>query len=68
MSVFDNLGDKAKDLAGEHSDKVDEGIERAGDAVDEKTGDKFSDQVDQGQESAGNFVEGLGGDNEENQQ
>ncbi|MQA81263.1 MAG: antitoxin [Streptosporangiales bacterium] len=68
MSIFDNIGDKAKDLAGEHSDKVDEGIERAGDAVDEKTGGRFSDQIDQGQEAAGNFVEGLGGDNEEDQQ
>lgn len=65
MSIFDNLGDKAKDLAGEHSDKVDEGIQQAGEFADEKTGGKFSDQIDQGEEAASNFVEGLGNDGEQ---
>lgn len=44
-----DLGDitgKAKDLLSEHADKVDEGIDKAADLVDEKTGGKYSDQID----------------------
>ncbi|MQA04908.1 MAG: antitoxin [Streptosporangiales bacterium] len=63
MSVFDNMGDQAKDLAGEHSDKLDEGLQKAGDFADEKSGGKFSDQIDQGEEAASNFVEGFGDEN-----
>jgi MT0933-like antitoxin protein len=48
MGIFD----KAKDAMGEHSEQVDAGIDKAGDAVDEKTGDKYADRVDQGQQMA----------------
>ena len=48
MGIFD----KAKDALSEHSDKVDEGIDKGGDLVDEKTGGKYVGQVDQGQEFA----------------
>ena len=43
------LGDivnKAKDLAADHPDQVDQGIDKAGDAVDQRTGDKHVTQVD----------------------
>lgn len=43
--------DKAKDLLGQHDDKVDDAIEKAGDVVDEKTGDKYADQVDKVQDT-----------------
>jgi MT0933-like antitoxin protein len=51
--------DKAKDLAAENKDQVDDVIDEAGDMIDEKTGGKYSDQVDQGQEAAKDLVEGL---------
>jgi len=51
--------DKAKDLAAENKDQVDDVIDKAGDMIDEKTGGKYSDQVDKGQEAAKDFVEGL---------
>ncbi|HYN94800.1 MAG TPA: antitoxin [Pilimelia sp.] len=44
--------DKAKDLAGKHDDKVDQGIERAGDQVDQRTGNKYGDQIDKGVDQA----------------
>ena len=44
--------DKAKDLADQHDDKVDQGIEKAGDQVDQRTGDKYSSQVDRAQDEA----------------
>ncbi len=51
--MFDKMKDKAKDLMGEHSDKVEEysdkGIDAAGDAVDDKTGGKYAEHVDKGQ-------------------
>ena len=48
MGIFD----KAKDALSGQEDKVDAGIEKAGDMVDEKTEGKYVEQVDQGQEMA----------------
>ena len=50
------LFDKVKDLAGQHSDKVGEAIDKAADVVDEKTGGKYADQIDKGAEAAKGFV------------
>ena len=44
--------DKAKDFADDHDKQVDEGIEKAGDKVDERTGNKHSDQIDKGVDQA----------------
>lgn len=60
--------DKAKDLAQQGidkvgADKVGEGLDKAGEFADEKTGGKFSDQIDQGVETAKNEAEKLDGDN-----
>jgi len=41
--------DKAKDLFGKHDDKVDQGIEKVGDLVDDKL-PGHSDKVDQAQD------------------
>ncbi|MFC4377286.1 antitoxin [Nocardia halotolerans] len=49
---FKNLAGKAMDLASQHADKVDNVIDKAGDVVDAKTGDKFAGQVDSAQEAA----------------
>ena len=48
MGIFD----KAKDALSEHDDKVDTGVDRAGDFADEKTDSKYANQVDQGQDYA----------------
>ena len=45
MGIFD----KAKDALSEHAEKVEAGIERAGDFVDDKTGGKYAEHVDKGQ-------------------
>lgn len=58
------LFDKAKDALSSNSDKVQDGVEKGGDFVDEKTGGEHSDKVDQGQE----FVKDQLGNNEGNQQ
>jgi len=41
---------KAKDYANQHDDKIDAGVDRAGEFVDDKTGGKYADKVDQGQD------------------
>jgi hypothetical protein len=40
--------EKAKDMASQHDDQVDQGLEKAGDVVDERTGGKYGEQIDKG--------------------
>jgi hypothetical protein len=49
LKETDDMGifDKAKEVLGDHTDKVDEGIAKAGDYADERTGNKYSDKIDQ---------------------
>jgi MT0933-like antitoxin protein len=61
MGIFD----KAKDTLSGQEDKVDAGVEKAGDMLDEKTGDKYTEHVDQGQEMAKDKLGGLTGDQPE---
>lgn len=51
------LMDKLKAALGQHGDKVDDGVDRAGDTVDRRTGDKYTDKVDQGQAAAKDAAE-----------
>ena len=44
--------DKAKDMADQHDEQVDQGLEKVGDQVDQRTGNKFSSQVDKGVDQA----------------
>jgi hypothetical protein len=44
--------DRAKDLAEQHDDKVDQGLEKAGDVADERTGGGHSEQIDRGVDTA----------------
>ncbi|MGO2051800.1 antitoxin [Glutamicibacter sp. 287] len=67
MAGFDDLRGKAEEFAKQNPDQVSEGIEKAGDFVDDKTGGKFADQVDGVQQGAGDFLGGLGGNAGENE-
>jgi hypothetical protein len=55
MGIFD----KAKDAMGGQQDKVDAGVEKAGDMVDERTDSKYAEQVDQGQDMARDKLGGM---------
>ena len=44
--------DKAKDLANDHDEQVDQGLDKAGDQIDERTGNKYSSQIDKGVDQA----------------
>ncbi|MDQ2585557.1 antitoxin [Saccharothrix yanglingensis] len=49
---FDELKDKAKDALGQHGDKADQGVDKAGQFIDEKTGGRHSEHVQQGTDKA----------------
>ncbi|MBO1417995.1 antitoxin [Streptomyces sp. FH025] len=57
-----NLADKATDLAREHSDVLGQGLEKVGDAIDDRTDRKYSGQIDTGVEKAKDFLRNLDGD------
>ncbi|KAB1948397.1 antitoxin [Micromonospora sp. ALFpr18c] len=40
--------DKAKDVADKHDKQVDQGLDKAGDMADKRTGGKYDDQIDKG--------------------
>jgi hypothetical protein len=46
------LTDKAKDFADKHDEKIDQGLEKAGDAASERTGGKYDDKIDKGVDQA----------------
>jgi hypothetical protein len=63
MGIFD----KAKDLLSEHSDKVDQGIDKASDYADQRTGNQHSDKIDQGTDTVKDRVgDYLGADDATN--
>ena len=50
--------DKAKDFAADHDEQVDNAVEKGGDFVDDKTGDKYAQHVDTAQDK----LQGATGD------
>jgi MT0933-like antitoxin protein len=60
MGTMDNMKDKAKEAAGQHGDKIDEGMDKAGQMAKEKTGGKQDDKIDQGVERGKEAVEDFG--------
>ncbi|MDT0382268.1 antitoxin [Streptomyces sp. DSM 42041] len=60
--------DKVKGMLGQHGDKADQGMEKAGNTLDERTGGKHSDKIDtgtqKGQEAMDRWTQegGKGGD------
>ncbi|MFF2655566.1 antitoxin [Streptomyces sp. NPDC058045] len=61
--MFDNLKnlkDKAEDLAEEHGDKIQDGLEKLGEFVDDKTDGKHSDKIDTAVDKAQEYVGKLG--------
>jgi hypothetical protein len=61
MGILDDAKNTLTELVDGHGQQVGEGIDKAGDLVDEKTGGQFSDQVDSGQDLAKNALDGLDG-------
>ncbi|WP_347110807.1 antitoxin [Paenarthrobacter sp. S56] len=56
VGLIDDLKGKAQGLIQGNEEAIRNGIEKAGDFVDEKTGGKFAGQVDAVQNAASDFV------------
>ena len=50
---------KGKKAAAENKDAVKDGVDKAGDFVDEKTGGQHAEHVDNGQEAAKDYIDKL---------
>lgn len=50
------LFDKAKDLAEDNADKIADGVDKATDVVDDKTGGKFTDHLEKVDDAAEKFA------------
>ncbi|GIJ43148.1 kanamycin biosynthetic protein [Virgisporangium aliadipatigenens] len=42
----------AKDFADKHDEQVDQGIDKAGDQIDQRTGSKYTEHIDKGEDIA----------------
>ena len=51
MVDLGGLGDKAKEYASQHPEQVEQGVDKAGDAVNEHTHDRYEDQVGKGEDA-----------------
>lgn len=51
-----SIVDKVKEMLGGHSDKVEKGIDKAGDMIDQKTDGKYSAKVDMAQDKAKDYL------------
>jgi hypothetical protein len=63
MSFGDKMNemkDKATDALGKHGDKADQGIDKAQQMVDDRTGNKYSDQIQKGADAAKDRVRQAG--------
>ena len=65
MGMFDNMKDKATEAVDEHGDKVDGGLDKAGEFADEKTGGEHGDKIDQGTDMAKDRLDGLDGQDDD---
>lgn len=52
-----SIVDKVKEMLGGHADKAKQGVDKAGDMIDEKTGGKYSGHVHMGQDKAKGFID-----------
>ena len=59
------LLDSIKDALKGNADKVKDGIDKAGDVIDDKTGGKYGDKIEMAEEKAGDMIDDLAEEGEE---
>ena len=65
MGFLDDAKDKLGDLVDDHGDKVSEGIDKAAELIEDKTGGKFDDKIEMGAEKAKDALDALDGKNDD---
>lgn len=61
MGFLDNAKDKLTKAVDDHGDKISGGIDKAAEAVDQRTGGKHADKIAGGADKAKDALEGLDG-------
>ncbi len=65
MSMFDNLKGKASELVDKNSDKIADGMDKAGELLDSKTGGAHTDKIATGKDKLKDALDGLDGKDDE---
>ena len=65
MGIFDKAKDKLADAVDDHADKIEGGLDKAADLVDDKTGGKFGDKIEGGVDKAKDALDSLDGKNDD---
>ncbi|MFT4262862.1 MAG: antitoxin [Nocardioides sp.] len=61
MSFFDKAKEAAEKAVDSQGEKIADGLDKAGDFVDAKTGGKYGDKIDQGIDKAKDGLDSLDG-------
>ncbi|WP_026875609.1 antitoxin [Jiangella gansuensis] len=59
---FDEIKNKITDAVSGNADKVGDGVDKATDFIDDKTGGKYSEHLETADDKARDFLDGLDGD------
>lgn len=65
MGLFDKLKGKASEAVDQHGDKVADGIDKAAQTIDDKTGGKHTDKIQSGADKAKDALDKLDGKNDD---
>ncbi|MET0525877.1 MAG: antitoxin [Nocardioides sp.] len=61
MGFLDKLRGRASDAVDKHGEKISDGIDKAADVADKKTGGKHTDKIDSGADKAKDALDKLDG-------
>jgi hypothetical protein len=65
MGFLDKIKAQAKDAVDKHGDKIATGVDKAGEAIDKKTGGKHHDNIVKGSTQVKDALDKLGGKNDD---
>lgn len=65
MGFLDDAKSKLSDAVDSHGDKIADGLDKAAELVDDKTGGKLGDKLELGVDKAKDALDGLDGKNDD---
>lgn len=61
---FEKMKDRLRGMVSKNSEKIDQGLDKATDYVDKRTGGKYSDKIDSAADQARDYKSKLAGDDQ----
>jgi len=65
VGIFDEIKDKLTGAVDDNGEKIGDGLDKAGDFVDDKTGGQYSDKIDAGVDKAKEGLDSLDGQDDD---